>query len=96
MGKRKELELRRRVDWMADTIDELREQWTNKQLECELLKAEREMLREEVALLRLKARGGSHRGGIDGPPRIASRPRSSSEDSVAVEAQGISLPDSLG
>lgn len=37
MGKARELSLQRRVDWMADTIDDLREQWTNKQLECEML-----------------------------------------------------------
>ncbi|MCA1807131.1 MAG: hypothetical protein LC687_04690 [Actinobacteria bacterium] len=37
MSKTKELALKRRVEWMADTIDELREQWANKQLECEFL-----------------------------------------------------------
>ena len=52
MGKRRELELSRRVDWMADTIDELREQWTNKQLECELLKDRLESAEEVIEDLR--------------------------------------------
>ncbi len=51
MGKARELSLQRRVDWMADTIDELREQWTNKQLECELLRKENSRLREELEAL---------------------------------------------
>lgn len=52
MGKARELQLRRRVDWMADTIDELREQWTNKQLECELLRDKLESAEEVIEDLR--------------------------------------------
>lgn len=52
MGKAKEISLQRRVDWMSDTIDALREQWTNKQLECELLKDKLESAEDVIEDLR--------------------------------------------
>lgn len=52
MGRAREMALKRRADWLADTLDELREHWTNKQLECELLADERDALAGENATLR--------------------------------------------
>lgn len=60
MGKAKEISLQRRVDWMSDTIDELREQWTNKQLECEMLKEERSALLDQVVYWREEAHRSSN------------------------------------
>jgi len=48
MGKAREIALQRRADWLADSLDEMREHWVNKQIECEELHAENAALREEM------------------------------------------------